>query len=222
MFARVWSCTDLHLRAFKYDPSYPIRGLFLDKQTGNFLKVSLHTQHPPKHTDTHSHTDTTEHTVILPQVDNYGTISICVHGREKYEKSKIAELYPGTSDNENLDHCTPNASSGRQTHLIAIQFCGRILYAHTLGFRTARDRGAHRRPLLPHQHPLLRPRGCVSIAHMHLSLLLSCANLLRSYARIYCSIFWNGQSYVMCTTGESSLTQPSHSGAVRGPGGSVR
>lgn len=31
-------------------------------------------------------------------MDNYGTISICVHGRDKYEKSKIAELYPGTSD----------------------------------------------------------------------------------------------------------------------------
>ena len=54
-------------RSFKYDPAYPVRGLFLDKHNGNFLKV-----------------------------DNYGTISICVHGRRRWEKRQIAELYPGS------------------------------------------------------------------------------------------------------------------------------
>ncbi|XP_018917824.2 cytosolic purine 5'-nucleotidase isoform X5 [Bemisia tabaci] len=50
---------------FKYDPSFPIRGLWFDSLYGNLLKV-----------------------------DAYGNILVCVHGFEFLKPSQIYELYP--------------------------------------------------------------------------------------------------------------------------------
>eukprot|EP01089_Gocevia_fonbrunei_P006156 TRINITY_DN16714_c0_g1_i1.p1 TRINITY_DN16714_c0_g1~~TRINITY_DN16714_c0_g1_i1.p1 ORF type:complete len:207 (+),score=33.09 TRINITY_DN16714_c0_g1_i1:49-669(+) len=49
----------------KYDPSFPIRGLFLDKELGNYLKV-----------------------------DNFGSILLGIHGRTPIPKRKLYEVYP--------------------------------------------------------------------------------------------------------------------------------
>jgi len=54
------------IRGLKYDPQFPIRGLFLDSQLGNLLKV-----------------------------DSFGNIIICVHGRKRWKKKKIYISYPG-------------------------------------------------------------------------------------------------------------------------------
>eukprot|EP00741_Cyanophora_paradoxa_P008724 tig00001373_g8446.t1 len=53
------------LRAMKYDASFPIRGLFLDKRLGNLLKV-----------------------------DAFGGILVCVHGRALVSKEQLREWYP--------------------------------------------------------------------------------------------------------------------------------
>jgi len=53
------------IRTLKYDPQYPIRGLFLDKEFGNLLKV-----------------------------DSFGNIVLCLHGRHKLPKKRVSELYP--------------------------------------------------------------------------------------------------------------------------------
>lgn len=49
----------------KYDPNLMIRGLFIDEELGNFLKI-----------------------------DNFGNISLCVHGKKVLPKSQVATLYP--------------------------------------------------------------------------------------------------------------------------------
>eukprot|EP01087_Luapelamoeba_hula_P008146 TRINITY_DN201_c0_g2_i1.p1 TRINITY_DN201_c0_g2~~TRINITY_DN201_c0_g2_i1.p1 ORF type:complete len:582 (-),score=105.90 TRINITY_DN201_c0_g2_i1:104-1849(-) len=49
----------------KYDPEFPVRGLFLDNELGHLLKV-----------------------------DNFGNVLVCLHGRQKLKKSVIFELYP--------------------------------------------------------------------------------------------------------------------------------
>jgi hypothetical protein len=48
-----------------YDASFSIRGLFLDKELGNFLKI-----------------------------DNFGNIVAAVHGKRTLIKDEIAQLYP--------------------------------------------------------------------------------------------------------------------------------
>ncbi|XP_031562087.1 cytosolic purine 5'-nucleotidase-like isoform X2 [Actinia tenebrosa] len=53
------------LLQFKYDPHFPVRGLFFDHQLGNLLKV-----------------------------DTYGNILSCYHGFEFLTSVKIRELYP--------------------------------------------------------------------------------------------------------------------------------
>ncbi|KAL8587044.1 hypothetical protein ACOMHN_023434 [Nucella lapillus] len=53
------------LREFEYDASFPVRGLWFDKQYGNLLKV-----------------------------DSYGNILVCVHGFRFLKRTEIAELYP--------------------------------------------------------------------------------------------------------------------------------
>ncbi|XP_044586427.1 cytosolic purine 5'-nucleotidase isoform X1 [Cotesia glomerata] len=53
------------IRAFEYDPSFPVRGLWFDTQYGNLLKV-----------------------------DAYGNILVCVHGFEFLKHSQVYELYP--------------------------------------------------------------------------------------------------------------------------------
>jgi 5'-nucleotidase len=53
------------ITSLKYDPEFPIRGLFLDHKKGNFLKI-----------------------------DNFGNIAACVHGRNVVPKKVVAELYP--------------------------------------------------------------------------------------------------------------------------------
>lgn len=52
------------IRAFEYDPSFPIRGLWFDSLYGNLLKV-----------------------------DAYGNILVCVHGFEFLKPSQVYELY---------------------------------------------------------------------------------------------------------------------------------
>ncbi|KAG8041308.1 hypothetical protein G9C98_002296 [Cotesia typhae] len=53
------------IRAFEYDPSFPVRGLWFDTLYGNLLKV-----------------------------DAYGNILVCVHGFEFLKHSQVYELYP--------------------------------------------------------------------------------------------------------------------------------
>ncbi len=53
------------LFVFRYDASYPIRGLILEIKTGNFLKV-----------------------------DSFGHISKCHHGSRPVPKAKLSEMYP--------------------------------------------------------------------------------------------------------------------------------
>eukprot|EP01104_Vermistella_antarctica_P017921 TRINITY_DN6481_c0_g1_i1.p1 TRINITY_DN6481_c0_g1~~TRINITY_DN6481_c0_g1_i1.p1 ORF type:complete len:546 (+),score=146.10 TRINITY_DN6481_c0_g1_i1:184-1821(+) len=53
------------IRDLKYDPTYALRGLFLDKELGNFLKI-----------------------------DSFGYIGLAVHGRKKLKKEVVDELYP--------------------------------------------------------------------------------------------------------------------------------
>ncbi|XP_072749360.1 cytosolic purine 5'-nucleotidase isoform X2 [Anoplolepis gracilipes] len=53
------------IKAFEYDPSFPVRGLWFDTLYGNLLKV-----------------------------DAYGNILVCVHGFEFLKHSHIYELYP--------------------------------------------------------------------------------------------------------------------------------
>lgn len=48
-----------------YDPFLMIRGLFIDEELGNFLKI-----------------------------DNFGNISLCVHGKKALPKTQVAKLYP--------------------------------------------------------------------------------------------------------------------------------
>lgn len=54
------------IRGLKYDPHFPIRGLFLDTQLGNLLKV-----------------------------DSFGNIILCVHGKKRWKKHAIYGSYPG-------------------------------------------------------------------------------------------------------------------------------
>jgi 5'-nucleotidase len=49
----------------KYDPSFPTRGLFLDREYGNLLKV-----------------------------DGFGNIKVCVHGRKNLSTRQTSTLYP--------------------------------------------------------------------------------------------------------------------------------
>lgn len=53
------------IRKLKYDPNFPTRGLFLDRELGNLLKI-----------------------------DSFGNIIICVHGRTTLSKNRTAEFYP--------------------------------------------------------------------------------------------------------------------------------
>nr|XP_031842803.1 cytosolic purine 5'-nucleotidase-like isoform X3 [Nomia melanderi] len=53
------------IKAFEYDPSFPVRGLWFDTLYGNLLKV-----------------------------DAYGNILVCVHGFEFLKHSQVYELYP--------------------------------------------------------------------------------------------------------------------------------
>ncbi|XP_018057040.1 PREDICTED: cytosolic purine 5'-nucleotidase isoform X1 [Atta colombica] len=53
------------IKAFEYDPSFPVRGLWFDTLHGNLLKV-----------------------------DAYGNILVCVHGFEFLKHSQVYELYP--------------------------------------------------------------------------------------------------------------------------------
>ncbi|KAN0053363.1 hypothetical protein ACTA71_009813 [Dictyostelium dimigraforme] len=53
------------IRKLKYDPHFPTRGLFLDRELGNLLKI-----------------------------DSFGNIIICVHGRTTLSKNRTAEFYP--------------------------------------------------------------------------------------------------------------------------------
>ncbi|KAG6795169.1 cytosolic purine 5'-nucleotidase isoform X1 [Apis mellifera caucasica] len=53
------------IKAFEYDPSFPVRGLWFDSLYGNLLKV-----------------------------DAYGNILVCVHGFEFLKHSQVYELYP--------------------------------------------------------------------------------------------------------------------------------
>eukprot|EP01132_Coremiostelium_polycephalum_P005679 gene5679-7068_t len=53
------------IKKLKYDPSFPIRGLFLDCELGNLLKI-----------------------------DNFGNIILCVHGKKKLTSRETYELYP--------------------------------------------------------------------------------------------------------------------------------
>ncbi|CAK9824474.1 Cytosolic purine 5'-nucleotidase [Anthophora retusa] len=53
------------IKAFDYDPSFPVRGLWFDTLYGNLLKV-----------------------------DAYGNILVCVHGFEFLKHSQVYELYP--------------------------------------------------------------------------------------------------------------------------------
>ncbi|KAL6060009.1 Cytosolic purine 5'-nucleotidase, partial [Balamuthia mandrillaris] len=58
----------------KYNPAYPIRGLFIDSQLGNMLKV-----------------------------DNFGHIIVCYHGRNRTKKKRVYEIYPsGKVRNEEI------------------------------------------------------------------------------------------------------------------------
>ncbi|KAF2077245.1 hypothetical protein CYY_001434 [Polysphondylium violaceum] len=53
------------IKKLKYDPNFPIRGLFLDKELGNLLKI-----------------------------DGFGNIIICIHGKKALTKAQTIELYP--------------------------------------------------------------------------------------------------------------------------------
>eukprot|EP01119_Soliformovum_irregulare_P018681 TRINITY_DN5778_c0_g1_i2.p1 TRINITY_DN5778_c0_g1~~TRINITY_DN5778_c0_g1_i2.p1 ORF type:complete len:526 (-),score=132.72 TRINITY_DN5778_c0_g1_i2:56-1633(-) len=53
------------LKTFQYDPSFPVRGLILDRVLGNFLKI-----------------------------DAFGHINTCVHGRTLLSKKETSEFYP--------------------------------------------------------------------------------------------------------------------------------
>lgn len=53
------------IKTLKYDPHFPIRGLFLDKELGNLLKI-----------------------------DSFGNIIFCVHGRKNLTKNQIVHYYP--------------------------------------------------------------------------------------------------------------------------------
>eukprot|EP00128_Syssomonas_multiformis_P007772 Colp12_sorted_trinity150504_noHs@7550 len=50
---------------FKYNPEFPIRGLFYDNHLGNLIKV-----------------------------DSFGNILVCVHGKERYDSERIRDVYP--------------------------------------------------------------------------------------------------------------------------------
>ncbi|GAM28861.1 hypothetical protein SAMD00019534_120370 [Acytostelium subglobosum LB1] len=53
------------IKKLRYDPEFPIRGLFLDKELGNLLKI-----------------------------DSFGNITICVHGKRTLSKNETIEFYP--------------------------------------------------------------------------------------------------------------------------------
>ncbi|EFA83853.1 5'-nucleotidase [Heterostelium album PN500] len=53
------------IKKLKYDPSFPIRGLFLDKELGNLLKI-----------------------------DSFGNIILCVHGRRTLSSKESTDMYP--------------------------------------------------------------------------------------------------------------------------------
>jgi 5'-nucleotidase len=53
------------IKSLKYDPTFPIRGLFFDKQLGHFIKV-----------------------------DTFNNIILGVHGKTPLSKQKLSELYP--------------------------------------------------------------------------------------------------------------------------------
>jgi len=53
------------IRSLKYDRSFPIRGLFLDKELGHLLKI-----------------------------DSFGNIIFCVHGKKSLTKDQIYNFYP--------------------------------------------------------------------------------------------------------------------------------
>lgn len=53
------------IRSLKYDPAFPIRGLFLDKELGHLLKI-----------------------------DSFGNIIFCVHGKKSLTKDQIYHFYP--------------------------------------------------------------------------------------------------------------------------------
>ncbi|KYQ89783.1 5'-nucleotidase [Tieghemostelium lacteum] len=53
------------IKKLKYDHSFPIRGLFLDKELGNLLKI-----------------------------DNFGNIILCYHGKQPISAKRTQELYP--------------------------------------------------------------------------------------------------------------------------------
>eukprot|EP01090_Pellita_catalonica_P010760 TRINITY_DN22202_c0_g1_i1.p1 TRINITY_DN22202_c0_g1~~TRINITY_DN22202_c0_g1_i1.p1 ORF type:complete len:516 (-),score=51.55 TRINITY_DN22202_c0_g1_i1:48-1367(-) len=68
------------IEKLKYDPEFPLRGIILDNQSGNFLKV-----------------------------DRFAHIVSCVHGRRKLSKQEIYKHYPsGRIDNSKIGkrfHC---------------------------------------------------------------------------------------------------------------------
>ncbi|XP_036368203.1 cytosolic purine 5'-nucleotidase isoform X2 [Octopus sinensis] len=64
------------IKDFKYDPSFPVRGLWFDKIYGNLLKV-----------------------------DSYGNILICVHGLKIMKQNEIARLYPNKFLQLNDNRC---------------------------------------------------------------------------------------------------------------------
>lgn len=53
------------IKECKFDPDLTIRGLFIDQDFGNFLKI-----------------------------DNFGNINLCVHGKTVIPKSDVAKIYP--------------------------------------------------------------------------------------------------------------------------------
>ncbi|EGG18562.1 5'-nucleotidase [Cavenderia fasciculata] len=53
------------IKKLRYDPKFPIRGLFLDKELGNLLKI-----------------------------DSFGNIALCIHGRTTYTSKETYEYYP--------------------------------------------------------------------------------------------------------------------------------
>ncbi|GAB1607638.1 cytosolic purine 5'-nucleotidase-like [Argonauta hians] len=61
---------------FKYDPRFPVRGLWFDKTYGNLLKV-----------------------------DSYGNILVCVHGFKYLEKQEITKLYSNKFIQLDSDRC---------------------------------------------------------------------------------------------------------------------